>query len=141
VDAVDVAPAALKLAQDTANERGLAVHTILADLDEYQLHLDTYDLVTTTFYMNRGLIPKVKDALKPGGFVLHEQHFTTDYDVCGPQDIYFRVRPNELLHLFLDFRVRYFSEGMEVEDGGRLVAVERLVAQKQPASWEPHQLE
>ena len=137
VDAVDIAPAALKLAQDAARERGLAIHPILADLDEYPLPADTYDLITTSFYMNRNLIPRVKDALKPGGFVLHEQHYITDYDVSGPRDLQFRLRPNELLHLFLDFRVRFFSEGLEEEEDGRLVAVERLVAQKQPAFREP----
>ena len=141
VDAVDIAPAALKLAQDAARERGLAIHPILADLDEYPLPADTYDLITTSFYMNRNLIPRVKDALKPGGFVLHEQHYITDYDVSGPRDLQFRLRPNELLHLFLDFRVRFFSEGLEEEEDGRLFAVERLVAQKQPASREPRHAE
>lgn len=136
VDAMDIAPEALKLAQDAARERGLAVHFILADLDEYPLPAETYDLITVSFYMNRELMPRVKDALKPGGFVLQEQHYLTDYDVSGPRDRQFRLRPNELLHLFLDFRVRHFSEFIEEEDG-RLVAVERLVAQKPPASEEP----
>jgi cyclopropane fatty-acyl-phospholipid synthase-like methyltransferase len=136
VDAVDIAPAALKLVQDVAQERGLAVHHILAGLDEYHIPAETYDLIVTSFYMNRNLIPMVKEALKPKGFVLHEQHHITDYYVSGPRDLQFRLRPNELLDLFLDFRVRFFSEMLEEEEG-RLVAVERLVAQKQPATWEP----
>jgi SAM-dependent methyltransferase len=140
VDAVDIAPAALKLAEDAARERGLAIRTTLADLDEYPIPAETYDLIITSFYMNRNLIPRVKDALKPDGFVLHEQHYITDYDVSGPRDLQFRLRPNELLHLFLDFRVRFFSEGLEEEEG-RLVAVERLVAQKHRASWEPNHAE
>lgn len=136
VDAVDIAPAALKLVEDVAQERGLPVHHILADLDEYHIPAETYDLIVTSFYMNRNLIPMVKEALKPEGFVLHEQHYITDYYVSGPRDLQFRLRPNELLDLFLDFRVRFFSEMLEEEEG-RLVAVERLVAQKQPATWEP----
>lgn len=136
VDAVDIAPAAVNLAQDDAQARGMVVHFVQADLDEYPLPTETYDLITTSFYMNRELIPKIKDALKPGGFVLYEQHCRTDHDVSGPRDFQYRMRPNELLHLFLDFRVRYFSETLAEEDG-RLVAVERLVAQKPPASVEP----
>lgn len=136
VDAVDIAPAALKLARDAARERGLAVHFILADLDVYTLPAETYDLIIISFYMNRELVPRVKDALKPGGFVFHQQHYRTNYHVGGPKDAQFRLRPNELLHLFMDFRVRYFSECLEEEEG-RLVAVERLVAQKPPTSEEP----
>ena len=135
VDAVDIAPAALKLAEDAARERGLIIHSILADLDEYPLPAETYDLIITSFYINRNLIPRVKDALKPGGFVLHEHHYLTDYDVGGPRETQFRLRSNELLYLFLDFRVRHFSEFLEEEDG-QLVAIERLVAQKPPASVE-----
>ena len=140
VDALDIAGAALRLTQDAARERGLAVNTIQVDLDEYLLPAQTYDLITTTFYMNRNLVPSLKEALKPGGFALHEQHYLTDYDVSGPADAQFRLRSNELLRLFSDFRALFFSEGLEWEpgrDGGRLIAVERLVAQKLPATYEP----
>ena len=140
VDALDIAGAALKLTQDAARERGLAVNTILVDLDEYLLPAQTYDLITTTFYLNHNLLPSLKESLKPGGFALHEHHYLTDYDVSGPTDAQFRLRSNELLRLFSDFRVRFFSEGLEWEserDGGRLVAIERLVAQKPPATYEP----
>ena len=75
VDALDIAGAALRLTQDAARERGLAVNTIQVDLDEYLLPAQTYDLITTTFYMNRNLVPSLKEALKPGGFALHEQHY------------------------------------------------------------------
>ena len=140
VDAVDIAQPALKLVQDTARERGLAVNTILADLDNHTLPAETYDLITTSFYLNRSLIPGMRNALKPGGFVLHEQHYTTDSDVSGPTDSLFRLGSNELLRLFLDFRVRHFSEGLAWEserEGGRLIALQQLVAQKPPAGFEP----
>ena len=139
VDAVDIAPAAIKLAQDAARERGLNIHTILADLDGFEIPKETYDLITTSFYLNRSLIPRVKDALKPGGYLLHEQHYLTDYDVGGPGDTDFRLRPNELLHLFMDYRIRHFSEVLEFEEreGERRIAIQRIVAQKPPAHEEP----
>ena len=140
VDAMDIAEPALKLVQDGARERGVSVNTILADLDDMPLPVETYDLITMCFYMNRERIPSMKDALRPGGFILQEQHYATDYDVSGPTDPRFRLRSNELLHLFLDFRIRFFSEGLEWEaerEGGRIIAVGRLVAQKPPAAYEP----
>ena len=140
VDAIDIAEPALKLAQASAQERGVSINTMVADLDDHNLPLESYDLIITCFYMNRDMVPSVKDALSPGGFVLQEQHCATDADVSGPADPRFRLRSNELLHLFLDFRVRHYSEGLEWEaerDGGRHIAVGRLVAQKPPASYEP----
>ena len=140
VDALDIAEPALKLVRDAARERGLSVNTILADLDDHALPAETYDLITTSFYLNRSLVPAMKDALKPGGFALHEQHYLTDSEVSGPTDPGFRLRPNELLRLFLDFRVRFFSEGLAWEperEGGRLIALQQLVAQKPPAGFEP----
>ena len=86
------------------------------------------------------MVPGVKEALRPGGFILQEQHYVADYNVSGPADPRFRMRPNELLHLFMDFRVRHFSESLEWEperDGGRFIALGRLAAQKPPASREP----
>ena len=140
VDALDIAEPALKLVRDAAGERGLSVNTILADLDDHPLPAETYDLITTSFYLNRSLIPVMRNALKPGGFVLHEQHYATDSDVSGPTDPDFRLASNELLRLFADFRVRRFSEGLAWEserEGGRLIALQQLVAQKPPATFEP----
>lgn len=140
VDAIDIAEPALQIVRGAARERGLAINTIRADLDDHLLPTETYDLVITSFFLNRGLAPQVKDALKPGGMVLHEQHYVTDSDVSGPDTPLFRLQPNELLRLFPDFRVRFFSEGLEWEpdrEGGRLVALQRLVAQKPPATFEP----
>ena len=140
VDAIDIAEPALRIVQKTATELGIAINAVQADLDDHLLPTETYDLVITSFYLNRGLVPAVKDALKPGGLVLHEQHYETDCDVSGPSSSLFRLSSNELLRLFLDFRVRFFAEGLEWEpdrEGGRLVALQRLVAQKPPATFEP----
>ena len=140
VDAIDIAEPALKLARQSARERGVSINTTAADLDDHALPVEEYDLIVTCFYMNREMIPRVKDALRPGGFVLQEQHSATDVDVSGPADPKFRMRSNELLRLFLDYRVRHYSEGLEWEserDGGRYISVARLVAQKPPAWGEP----
>ena len=51
VDAIDIAEPALKLAQDAARERGVSVNTIVADLDDHSLPVETYDLITICFYM------------------------------------------------------------------------------------------
>ena len=140
VDAIDIAAPALQLASNAARERGLIINPVEADLEEYHLPLLAYELVITCFFLSRNLIPQVKDALKPSGYVVYEHHFLTEHDVAGPRDQHFRLLPNELLQLFSDFRVRFFTEGLERE-GDRIIAVQRLVAQKPPASHEQVPLE
>ena len=140
VDAIDIAEPALQIVRRAVRERGLAINIIQADLDDHLLSTEVYDLVITTFFFSRELASKMKDALKPGGFALLEQHYVTDCNVSGPTSPMFRLRTNELLRLFMDFRVRFFAEGLEWEpgrEGGRLIALERLVAQKPTATFEP----
>lgn len=139
VDAVDIASTALKLAKDNAKKQGVAVNWVEADLDTYEIPETSYVLISVCYYANRNLIPKIKDGLKPEGFLYYEHHYLSDVPVDGPQDRQWRMRSNELLHQFIDFRIRYWEEGLE-DDRGRTLAMERLVAQKRPATYEPQLL-
>ena len=132
VDAVDIAAPALQLVSDSARERGLTIHLVEADLDQYTPPLETYDLITAFFFLNRDLFPRVRDALKPGGYVIYEHHYLSEAKVGGPTDPAWRLRPNELLEFFSGFRIRFFSEGLE-EARERTDAMQRLVAQKPSA--------
>src|SRR5512136_2877808 len=66
VDAVDISDLGLKKAQRLAGRRQVRVHTILADLDTYQIRKGQYDLITNFYFLNRNLIPKMKGGLKKG---------------------------------------------------------------------------
>ena len=137
VDALDIAPTALNLVIRAATERGLSINTIVSDLDDYILPSNVYDLITIRFYTNRNMLTMVKNALKPNGFLIYEQHYVTHMEVSGPKSGDFRLLSNEMLELFSDFRIHYFSEGVE-EEGGALRSLQRLVAQKMPGKYEPH---
>ncbi|EDP73810.1 class I SAM-dependent methyltransferase [Hydrogenivirga sp. 128-5-R1-1] len=102
VDAVDISDVALNILKKKQPE----INTIQADLDNFDFPLDRYEIVLNINFLNRNLIPKIKDSLKKDGvlifetFVLNEEAKTKD----------FYLRKNELLHLFIDFYVVYYQE-------------------------------
>ncbi len=133
VDAVDISPSALKTGAELAKERGLDVNWHQADLDVDPVPNAPYELIVSCFYMNRNLIPSIKEWLAPNGFVVFEQHMESSFDVQGPATSDWRLAPNELLRLFSDFRIVHYEEGIyRHERGGKEVwnALSRLVACK-----------
>ncbi len=128
VDAVDIAPFALERARETARERGLKVNWIEADLDSYRSKAGHYDLVVVARYVNRKLLPRVAQSLKPGGALVYEHHIRTDLKVDGPKDPDFRLAPDELKNRFAELDIRHYREGLVKDPDGRTMALAQLVA-------------
>ena len=130
VDAVDISSEALRRAADDARERELKVNWVVADLDDGQLPGGDYDLVVVARYIDRDLIPRLRDVLKPDGFVIYDHHLLTTRQVDGPSSSRFRVAPNELLALFAGFRILFYDECVSADRDGRDMALAKLVACK-----------
>jgi len=122
VDAVDISDVAL----DILRKKEPNINTIQADLDNFNLPASEYELVLNINFLNRNLIPKIKDSLKKDGvlifetFVLNEEAKTKD----------FYLRKNELLHLFIDFYIIYYHEFNTKRHDGRNAIKASLVAVK-----------
>lgn len=133
--AVDASSKGLEKAKALAGERGATIETEVADLRDYELGVEQYDLVTNFYYHQPDLFPKVIEALKPGGFFIL-QGFSVDQPSTnrfGPRNPDFLIEPNELLRHFDDYRIRYYEdtvveldEGMHQGPG----AVVRLLVEK-----------
>lgn len=135
VVAVDISARGLEKCQALARERGVQVETVKADLQDYDLGREQYDLITDFYYYQPDLFPRIAAALKPGGLFIM-QNFSTDQPATnkfGPRDPAYLVKPNEVLAQFPGFRIRYYEdvvveldEGMHQGPG----AVIRLIAEK-----------
>ena len=78
VDAVDVSPVGLKLAERLAARHGQQVNWITGDLDHFQPAVEAYDLVAVFKFLDRERVPLLIDsALRPGGLLVYET-FTAD---------------------------------------------------------------
>jgi tellurite methyltransferase len=128
VDAVDVSEVALERGRETAKERGLAVSFIQADLDAAPLPADRYQVIVVARFLDRRLCPRLAEALAEGGHLVYEQHLQTEATVDGPRSREFRLRPQELLHLFWPLRVLHYEESLDEDREGRRMALASLVA-------------
>lgn len=131
VDAVDISEMGLKKNRQLAKENGVRIHTFLADLNNFQIEKDRYNLIANFYFLKRSLIPQIKRGLKKGGRIIFETYILEQRNIGtgGPKEAKYFLKPNELLRLFKDFRILFYREGI-FKEGGRRKAVASLIAEK-----------
>ena len=114
-----------------ASEVNLNIQAELHDVEAEPPKVDSFDVIVVSHYLDRGLIPYINDALRPGGWLFY-QTFTRDaVGQGGPRNPLYRLAAGELLRLFSGLQPRiYREEGSQgdVTQGLRNEAL--LVAQK-----------
>lgn len=110
VTGVDISEAGFKKAQTLAAENSVTLTTVVADLEQYTIPPNTFNVILCTYYLQRDLFPKIAAALKPGGMVLIET-YTVDHLQYRPTfNKAFLLERNELLTLLPGFRVLRYQE-------------------------------
>ena len=130
VDAVDISPVGLRCAAKLADERGVFVNWIVADLDEYMPGIAAYDLITVFRFVDRARLPSlIETALQPGGLLVYEAFHIGQF--ARPdnhlQNRAFALEPDELPRLFPACEVLAYAE-YDLADR----SVARLFARKRP---------
>jgi tellurite methyltransferase len=120
---VDRDLAALREAVALGTALGLPVEAWCADLTAVALPDGWFDLVLVTRYLQRDLFPALRQAIRPGGFLIYET-FTRDQVRYGrgPTSADHLLAPGELRSLFEQFTVVFYEEVNEPEELARLVA-------------------
>jgi SAM-dependent methyltransferase len=122
---LDISEKGLAKARKLAEERHVSIETRVADLEEVQLERNVYDVVLCTYYVQRDLFPRIKDALKSGGVVVIED-YTVEYLKYNPSfPKPYVLQTNELLEHFKDFKILRY----QAYDDGK-TAYASLIAQK-----------
>ena len=130
VDGCDISPVAVKKARRLAAERGVRINAFEADLEDYTLEQEAYDLITCFYYLQRDLMAQMKAALKPGGMVIMETYTVENLNIGlhGPKNREYLLEENELLRVFLDLGMKIIFYRETVIDGEKAVA--SIIAQK-----------
>ena len=106
VDLLDGSREALQIARDEAGRRGLrTLNFLCADLDSYVLEPNSYDLICVFRFLNRGLIPALRAATRPGGRIIYETFHTgllIQQPAFNPEHL---LDPGELAACFTDWRM------------------------------------
>lgn len=135
VTAVDISAKGLEKCRALASEHGVTVHTVVADIDTFDVGHGRWDLITDFYYHDPTLYARVMQGLKPGGFFIL-QNFSLDQPSTnrfGPKKAEWLVAPNQLPRAFTGWRIRYYEDvTVELDEGmhkGR-GAVVRLLVEK-----------
>jgi SAM-dependent methyltransferase len=133
VTALDISRVALDRGRRAADERGLTVEWLCADLDddlERALPPGGFDLVVWARYVHKTLMRHLVARLGLGGALVCEQHLKTDAAVAGPSSAEFRLAPGELRRSAQGLALDHSYEGLVVDPDGRTVALAQLVGRK-----------
>ncbi|WP_028571323.1 class I SAM-dependent methyltransferase [Desulfonatronum lacustre] len=124
---------ALRQARREARARGVRIRLWWTDLeaaDRTALPKNTFGAVLVFRYLHRPLIPEIRRAVRPGGYVIYET-FTADQPKFGPpRNPDHLLKPEELEEWFRDWEVLHRFEGV-LTDPDRAMA--RIVARKPSA--------
>jgi len=135
VEAMDIALAGLLRAKREVLREGLSAAFIQADLDDYALPRNRYDVVVNVRYLNRRLLPGLKKSVRDGGMVVFETFLREQAELGHPRNPDFLLERGELARAFSDFELLAYEEGFfQTERDDAYLA--RLLAQR-PAGWEP----
>ncbi len=127
VEGVDVSHEAIEEALAHARGEGVSIQTRVEDLEKIPyFDEEAYDVVICFDYLQRSLMPEMKNWVKPGGMLVYETFIVDQMQFGKPRNADHLFGHNELLNTFRHFRVLRYREGI-VEDKK---AVASIVAQK-----------
>ena len=127
VTAVDGAPAAIEILNARAQERGLKINAVIADLQkgEFEIEPRRWGLVAMCYYLQRNLFEPAKRGVVPGGILISIVHLSEP----GEEDSPHRLRPGELRKVFSDWEILYRREG-KPNDSAHRRSVAEIVARR-----------
>jgi 2-polyprenyl-3-methyl-5-hydroxy-6-metoxy-1,4-benzoquinol methylase len=127
VEGVDISPEAVNTALSSARNAGVTIRVQVADLEgNYHVEKGVYDVIICFNYLQRSLIPQIKDGLRKGGMVVYETFIVDQTQFGKPRNTEYLLKHNELLNMFRNFRCLYYREGI-VENRK---AVASIIAEK-----------
>ncbi|ELZ12672.1 methyltransferase type 11 [Halovivax asiaticus JCM 14624] len=113
VDAIDISRAMLDPARRRADDRGVSVNWLLADVDDYCFPSGAYDLVTISFFDTRDRLDAIRQTLVPGGVLCYEHHLVSEARAGPGVATRYRFEPGELRTLVDDMIVAHYVEDLD----------------------------
>lgn len=109
---IDISPIALARAKQLAEARKVNATWIAADLDEYSLGENEYDLITVFRFLDRRLTARLQAALRPGGMLIYETLLSppAPRETGHVRNPAYVLQSGELPRLFPDLKAEIYEE-------------------------------
>lgn len=116
VTGIEKSATGIAKARARAQEAGVQLNLIEADLENYTLPTEQFDVVLCFFYLQRNLFPQMEAALKPGGALVVETYTGEQLQFArGPRRRDYLLEPNELYEAFRRLRIAHYREVVREE--------------------------
>ena len=131
VSAWDLSPVAVERVRAEAETRGLQINAQARDIIARPPPPSSFDVIVVSHFLDRGLVPAIARALRPGGLLFYQTFAREAVTDQGPSNPEFRLQHNELLRLFAGLVVRVYRDEGRLGDLSRGVRdLAMLVAQR-----------
>jgi tellurite methyltransferase len=127
VEGIDISSDAVRVALERARSAGVTLKARVADLErDYLIERGAYHVILCFNYLQRSLIPQIKEGLRVGGMVVYETFIVDQARFGKPKNPDYLLKHNELLDMFRDFRCLRYREGLVAQEK----AVAGIIAEK-----------
>ena len=75
------------------------------------LKAETFAAIMVFRYLHRPLMSQIKAAVKPGGMIIYETFTEQQAKLGRPKNPNFLLKPNELIEIFVNWKILYSFEG------------------------------
>lgn len=110
VHAWDFSPVAIDCVLLQAKSENLSLITEIRDISLEPPQPSSFDVIVVSYFLDRSLIRKIKNALKPGGLLFYQTFTREKVADLGPSNPEYLLEENELLDLFRGLQVRVYRE-------------------------------
>lgn len=108
--AIDVSHVAIDKLNEYAEQEDLVITAQACDLNQTPLLKNEFDIIVISHYLNRDLIPSIKQALKKEGVIFYQTFIKQKVEDIGPSNPDYLLDENELLELFKEFQIVVYKE-------------------------------
>jgi tellurite methyltransferase len=113
VEGIDISAEAVDNAVTLARQSNIDLNAKVRDLEtDYRIEKGAYDLIICFNYLQRSLMPQIKEGLRTGGMVVYETYLIDQPRFGKPRNPDYLLKHNELLNLFRGFRCLRYREGI-----------------------------
>jgi tellurite methyltransferase len=123
VVAADFSLTGMRTLAEIARRENLAISPLVADLeDSFPFRRNSFDVILNVSYLDRALVPLLKDALRPQGALLFDTFLIDEADEAGHGHLRnnrFTLEHYELRALLADLELVRYREGLVIYSNGK----------------------
>ncbi len=114
--AIDISDVAISKLNQYAEKEGLEINARPCDLKQEALEENYFDLIVVSHFLDRTLIPDIKNALKQQGLIFYQTFTSLKIEDKGPSNPDYLLERNELLQHFEEFKILSYCENADIGD-------------------------